>query len=539
MATTRTRTGIAARQWFVLFAIAAPLGILGLGLWWRRGLLWGLVLVAAIVVLGIHDMTQRQHSLLRIYPVLGHGRFLAELIRPEIQQYFVESETNGAPFNREIRSVVYQRAKNESDALPFGTQRSVYEPGYEYLAHSLAPATLFEEEPRLVIGGPDCARPYRSSHLNISAMSFGALSPAAIESLNLAAKMGGFAHNTGEGGVSPYHLARGGDLIWQVGTGYFGCRTTDGDFDPDRFATTAVNPAIKMIEIKLSQGAKPGHGGILPGAKVSVEIADTRGVPVGETVYSPSVHRTFDDPIGLLRFVDRLRQLSDGKPIGFKLCVGRRHEFLAIARAMVETGITPDFITVDGGEGGTGAAPLELSDHVGMPMRDAVSFVHSTLCGAGLRDRMRVITAGKVATGMDMVRAIALGADGTNAARSMMLALGCIQSRRCHDNTCPVGVATQEPARGRGIVVDEKAARVAGYHGETIDAFLELVASMSCPDPSRIDAHHVVRRVDETTVATYAELYPVLPTGSLLEPGDAAPAAWRDAWASARADSFA
>jgi glutamate synthase domain-containing protein 2 len=370
-------------------------------------------------------------------------------------------------------------------------------------------------------------------------MSFGSLSAPAIEALNWGAAQAGFAHNTGEGSVSPYHLIHGGDLTWQIGTGYFGCRTPDGDFDPDGFAETATIDPVKMIEIKLSQGAKPGHGGILPGAKVTPEIALTRGVPVGETVVSPPVHRTFDDPIGLLGFVTQLRDLSGGKPVGFKLCVGRRREFLAIARAMVETGTTPDFITVDGGEGGTGAAPLELSDHVGMPMRDAVHFVNSALCGVGLRDRIRVLASGKTATGMDMVRTIALGADGTNAARSMMLALGCIQSRRCHDNTCPTGVATQDPGRARGLVVEEKAQRVAAYHQETIEAFLELFASMGCTDPSEIDPRHLMRRLDESTITTYDQLYPALPTGSLLEPGDAAPAEWRDAWAAARADSFA
>ena len=539
MSSTRSKIGITARQWFIFFACVAPLAVLGLALWWRWDALWLLILVGLIVIVGVYDMTQRNHSILRVYPVLGHGRFLAERIRPEIQQYFVESEINGTPFNREIRSVVYQRAKHEADALPFGTQRSVYEPGYEFLSHSLAPEPTPAEEPRLVIGGPECRRPYAASHLNISAMSFGSLSAPAIEALNWGAAQAGFAHNTGEGSVSPYHLIHGGDLTWQIGTGYFGCRTPDGDFDPDGFAETATLDPVKMIEIKLSQGAKPGHGGILPGAKVTPEIALTRGVPVGETVVSPPVHRTFDDPIGLLGFVTQLRDLSGGKPVGFKLCVGRRREFLAIARAMVETGTTPDFITVDGGEGGTGAAPLELSDHVGMPMRDAVHFVNSALCGVGLRDRIRVLASGKTATGMDMVRTIALGADATNAARSMMLALGCIQSRRCHDNTCPTGVATQDPGRARGLVVEEKAQRVAAYHQETIEAFLELFASMGCTDPSEIDPGHLMRRLDESTITTYAQLYPALPIGSLLEPGDAAPPVWRDAWAAVRADSFA
>lgn len=539
MSATRSKLGITARQWFFLFTVVAPLAVLALGLWWWRSALWGLVVVVAIIAVGTHDLLQRRRSLLRIYPVLGHGRFLAERIRPEIQQYFVESDTNGTPFTREIRSAVYQRAKHENDALPFGTQRLVYEPGYEYLAHSLTPATTPDREPPLQIGGPECAQPYASSRLNISAMSFGSLSPQAIEALNAGAQRGGFAHNTGEGSVSPYHRVHGGDLIWQIGTGYFGCRTVDGGFDPDGFAETATTDQVKMIEVKLSQGAKPGHGGILPGPKVSPEIAATRGVPIGQTIVSPPVHRTFDDPIGLLQFVSQLRELSGGKPVGFKLCVGRRHEFLAIARAMLDTGHLPDFITVDGGEGGTGAAPLELSDFVGMPMRDAVHFVDSTLRGVGLRDRVRVLAAGKVATGMDMVRALALGADGTNAARSMMLALGCIQSRRCHDNTCPVGVATQDPGRARGLVVENKAQRVAAYHQETVEAFLQLTASMGCEDPVDLDRGHVMRRIDERTVASYDQLYPVLGAGSLLESGDAAPPEWRAAWAAVRPDSFA
>lgn len=525
------------RKIFVTASLLALLAIAALSLRWPAAL-WALVPVLPIVGVGVRDMVQTRHSLLRIYPVIGHGRYLFEALRPEIQQYFVESNIDGRPYSREFRSLIYQRAKNARDTVPFGTQRDVDAVGYEWMTHSLAPLPVPESEPRTSIGGPDCAAPYLASHLNISAMSFGSLSRSAVLALNEGARMGGFAHNTGEGGLSPYHLEPGGDLIWQVGTGYFGCRTPDGRFDEAPFRERAAESAVKMIEVKLSQGAKPGHGGMLPGAKVTSEIAAIRGVPVGRDVLSPPAHSAFEGPTGLLEFLARLRVLSGGKPVGFKLCIGHRSEFLGICKAMLETGITPDFITVDGAEGGTGAAPAELTNSVGMPMRDGLLFVNSALRGIGVRDRIRVIAAGKISSGFHMVRAIALGADLCNAARSMMFALGCIQARRCNTNRCPVGVATQDPARVQGLVASDKALRVYRYHRDTIDAFLELIASNGLTDPSQIRPRNVLRRVSPTHIRNFAEVYEYLPVGCLLDAGDA-PARWRDLFERASASRFA
>ncbi len=499
-----------ARHTFFGFSMVAPAVVAAAGIVWTPALL-ALVVVLPIVVVGLYDAFQPSHAILRAYPVLGHGRYLAERIRPEIQQYFVESNTNGAPFSRATRETVYQRAKGERDKLPFGTQLDVYEPGYEYLAHSMYPKPAPVNADRVVIGGPSCTQPYSASLLNVSAMSFGSLSGQAVRALSKGAAAGGFAMNTGEGGVSPHHLSGGADLIWQIGTGYFGCRTATGEFDPDMFASQAAHPSIKAIEIKLSQGAKPGHGGILPGAKVTPEVAAIRRVPVGETVISPASHRTFDSAEGLMWFVAKLRELSGGKPIGFKLCVGRPSDVAALAEAMERTGVRPDFITVDGAEGGTGAAPPELSDSVGMPMREGLTLVHDTLLAWGMRDDVRVIAAGKIATGFDMVRALSLGADLCNSARAMMLALGCIQARRCHTNECPVGVATQDPARSVALVVDDKARRVQQFHHETIVNFLELVGAAGCGHPSELDRGHVHRRLDRLRVASYAEIYPGTP----------------------------
>jgi glutamate synthase domain-containing protein 2 len=387
------------------------------------------------------------------------------------------------------------------------------------------------------VGGPQCKKPYLASHLNISAMSFGALSNNAILALNRGAKLGGFAHNTGEGGLSPYHLQEGGDVIWQIGTGYFGCRNADGFFDPGAFAERAQHDAVKMIELKISQGAKPGHGGILPAAKVTAEIARIRGVALGRDVISPPAHSAFGTPRELCEFIARLRELSGGKPVGFKLCVGQRSEFLGVCKAMVETGITPDFITVDGAEGGTGAAPIELSNYVGMPMRDGLLFVNSALRGVNLRTQIRVIAAGKIATGFHMVRAIALGADMCNAARAMMFALGCIQARRCNDNTCPVGVATQDPARAQGIVVEEKAKRVMRYHADTVRAFLELVAANGLDTPADVRPRNVLTRVDAITIRPFSDVYEYLPVGCLLDE-ETVPHGWHDSWERAHPDSF-
>jgi hypothetical protein len=499
--------------------------------------LWAFAVIGPLIALGLHDVIQTQRSLLRIYPVIGHGRYMMEELRPEIQQYFVESNIDGMPYNRELRSVIYQRSKGARDTVPFGTQRDVERVGYEWMTHSLVPLPVPEVEPRVLVGGPDCKFPYAASHLNISAMSYGSLSSSAILALNLGAKLGGFAHNTGEGSASPYHLEHAGDLIWQIGTGYFGCRTLDGRFDAGAFAERASIDNVKMIEIKLSQGAKPGHGGILPAAKVSTEIAEIRGVPPGQDVLSPPAHSTFDTPIGLLEFMVKLRELSGGKPVGFKLCVGHRSEFLSICKALVKTGITPDFITVDGAEGGTGAAPVELTNSVGMPMRDGLLFVNSALRGVGLRDQIRVIAAGKIVTGFHIVRAIALGADMCNSARAMMFSLGCIQARRCNSNSCPVGVATQDPARSQGLVVSNKAPRVQRYHQDTIHAFLELIASSGLASPEQIRPQLVLRRIGTGEIKSFADVYEYLPKHCLLD-DVSVPAEWRDRWDHADAERF-
>jgi glutamate synthase domain-containing protein 2 len=524
------------RRYFYLTSAALLAGI-ALATWWHPAVLWSLVVVGPLIAVGVHDVTQRRHALLRNYPVIGHGRYLMEAFRPEIQQYFVESNLDGRPFDREQRSLVYQRAKGETQAVPFGTQRDVYEIGHEWIAHSLAPRKATHDDPRVPIGGSDCKQPYRAAHLNVSAMSYGSLSKNAIRALNHGARQGGFFHNTGEGGLSPYHLEPGGDVCWQIGTGYFSCRAADGTFEPTLFAERAAQPSVKLVELKLSQGAKPSHGGILPAAKVSPEIAAIRGVPMGKDVLSPPAHSAFSTPAGLLEFIARLRELSGGKPVGFKLCVGDRVELLAICRAMIATGITPDFITVDGAEGGTGAAPVEFSNSVGTPLREGLLMVHNALVGIGVRDRIRVIASGKIVTGFDLVRAVALGADVCNAARGMMFALGCIQARRCHENSCPVGVATTDELLASALDVDSKAKRVASYQRATVHAFLELVGAAGLDNPAQIAPHHLWRRVSPTEVRHFSELYEYLPEGSLL--GNAVPRTWREDWVRASADRFA
>lgn len=524
------------RRIFIASSIAVLAILGGLAFLVGPGVLWALLIVGPLIGVGVHDLTQREHTLLRIYPVIGHGRYLLEEIRPEIQQYFVESNIDGRPFPREFRSVIYQRAKDARDTVPFGTQRDVDAIGYEWMTHSIAPKPPPEPPPRVRIGGEACEQPYEAAYLNVSAMSFGSLSRNAILALNGGAKLGGFYHNTGEGGLSPYHLEPGGDIVWQIGTGYFGCRTPEGGFDPALFETKAAYPAVKMIEIKLSQGAKPGHGGILPAPKVSREIAAIRGVPAGQDVISPPAHKEFDTPVGLLEFVARLRKLSGGKPVGFKLCIGHREEFLSICKAMLETKIIPDFITVDGAEGGTGAAPVELSNSVGMPMRDGLLFVNSALRGVGLREKIRVIVAGKIATGFHMVRALALGADLCNAARAMMFALGCIQARRCNTNECPVGIATQDPARWKALDVERKARRVASYQQDTVRAFLELIGANGLSSPADLTPDDVLRRVDAVTIRTFSEVYEYLPEGALLD--GSASDEWRWWWERASAERF-
>jgi glutamate synthase domain-containing protein 2 len=495
------------------------------------------LIAAALVAIGAWDMLQTRHSLRRNYPILANIRFLLEEIRPEIRQYFLESDTDGTPFNRSKRAVVYQRAKGALDKRPFGTQKDVYADEFEWINHSIASPPLGVRDFRVVVGGASCRQPYAISLFNISAMSFGALSANAIRALNRGAKLGGFAHDTGEGGFSQYHREFGGDIIWEIGSGYFGCRNPDGSFAAERFAAAAAEPQVKMIEIKLSQGAKPGHGGVLPGAKVSPEIAAARGVPVGVDCISPARHSAFSTPVELMRFVARLRELSDGKPVGFKLCIGHPWEFMAICKAMLATGIAPDFIVIDGAEGGTGAAPLEFVDHVGTPLREGLVFAHNCLLGVGLRDAIRLGAAGRVATGFDMARLLALGADWCNAARGFMFALGCIQSQSCHTDRCPTGVATQDQRRQRGLVVPDKAERVRMFHDGTLAALGELVGAAGLGHPNELRPRHILKRLSRTEVRSFAEIYPLLDHGELLA-GTERPLYARN-WALADPDSFA
>jgi len=525
------------RRWFFFGSAGLLAAITLAGLYWP-GAWWGHAVAVPLVLIGLRDAFQSEHTVLRNFPLIGHGRYCMELVRPEIQQYFIESNTDAYPVERELRSVVYQRAKAELETRPFGTQRDVYQVGYEWASHSLAARHAPAEAPRIDIGGPDCTRPYAASLFNISAMSFGALSDAAVLALNRGAKAGGFAHNTGEGGLSRHHLAPGGDLIWQLGTAYFGCRTPEGGFDPPQFADKAAHDQVRMIELKLSQGAKPGHGGILPGAKVSAEIAEARGVPQGQDVVAPPSHSTFDSPIGLLEFIARLRELAGGKPVGFKLCVGRRTDFYALCKAMRESGITPDFITVDGGEGGTAAAPLEFSNYVGMPARDAWVFAHNALVGTGLRTKVKLIASGKIMTGFDIVRALALGADLCASARGMMFALGCIQSLRCNTNRCPTGITTQDPRLVYGLHVADKSERVRRYHQGTVRGALELVAAMGLEHTDELRPHHIFRRVDHLGVRNLAELYELLSPGQLVEDQGGVPAWMATEWRCARADRW-
>ena len=500
---------------------------------------WTAGLYAPFFAVGLHDVWQKKHAILRNYPVLGHGRYLMEALRPKVYQYFIESDTDGEPINRIHRAVVYQRSKKDRDTSPFGTQLDIYGEGYEWMNHSIGAKDLHEldTDPRVRIGGPDCKQPYDCSIFNISAMSYGSLGSAAISALNGGAYIGRFAHNTGEGGVSPHHKKFGGDLIYQVGTGYFGCRTEDGKFHSEKFRELSALPQIKMIELKLSQGAKPGHGGILPAKKNTQEIADIRGIEPGTAVLSPPAHSAFDSPVGLLQFIQQMRDLSEGKPIGFKLCIGHKSEFLSICQAMLDTGITPDFISVDGGEGGTGAAPLEFSDRVGMPYREALAFVHDVLRGYNLREKITIIASGKILTGFDVFRAFALGAEVCYSARGMMLALGCIQSLRCNQNDCPVGVATVDDARQRGLVVSDKKKRVANYHHETIESFLELVAAAGLESPAQIKRHMVYRRTSLNKIRRYSEIYPSYSRGCLLNP-ETVPEAMQPEMQYVRTDGF-
>jgi len=503
---------------FITVSIILLVAVVVCSIWWPP-ISWSLVLLVPLISLGIFDIYQSKRAIRRNFPLFGRLRYIMEDLRPKIQQYFVERDIDGRPFNRLHRSLVYQRAKHELDTTPFGTQLDVYENNYEWLNHSInaLPFDAKNEDPRVSIGGPYCKQPYSASVFNISAMSYGSLSKNAILALNEGAKMGNFAHNTGEGGLSDYHLQGGGDIIWQIGTGYFGCRHLDGSFNPEAFAEKANFPQVKMIEIKLSQGAKPGHGGILPAAKVTEEIAKIRLVEVGKDVDSPPYHKAFSTPMELLYFIKQLRELSSGKPIGFKLCIGHRSEFVAICKAMVRTKIYPDFITVDGGEGGTGAAPLEFSNNVGMPLRDALAFVYDALTGFDLKHHIKLIASGKIVTGFDLVKNFALGADLCNSARGMMMALGCIQALECNTNKCPTGVATQDPKLVRGLVVEDKKIRVANFHKETIRSAAELMAAAGIKHPCDLHRVYIHRRISPDKILTYLDSYPYIPKGSLLQ----------------------
>jgi len=495
------------------------------------------VIPLLLVLLGVYDLAQKRHAVLRNYPLLGHFRFLFEFVRPEIRQYFVEDDTDERPFSWQQRSLVFQRAKNTVDSRPYGTELDVKAPGHEWIGHSLAPTHIDSNDFRIIVGG-ERARPYSMSVFNISAMSFGALSANAIRALNLGAKKGHFAHDTGEGSMSKYHREGGGDIIWQIASGYFGCRNDDGTFNPDRFAQQAAEPQVKMIEIKLSQGAKPGHGGILLAAKVTPEIAEARGVPLGQDCISPSRHSEFSTPRGLLEFVERLRTLSGGKPVGFKLCIGHPWEFFGIAKAMLETNILPDFIVVDGAEGGTGAAPIEFTDHLGTPLQEGLLLVHNTLVGIGLREKIRIGASGKIVTAFDIARTLALGADWVNSARGFMFAVGCIQAQKCHSDRCPTGVATQDPLRQRALNVQDKSERVFNFHENTLNALRELVQAAGLNSPSELRAHHIVRRHSLYDVRLMSDLLDYLQPGDLLAGRYRYPlyGKW---WPAARSDSFA
>jgi glutamate synthase domain-containing protein 2 len=513
-------------------ALLATVSWLALG--WSGWFALGLWLLTA---LGFGDRRQTRHAVLRNYPVIGHLRFLLEYVRPELRQYFLESETEAAPFSRQQRSLVYQRAKGESDKRPFGTQQNVGAVGYEWLNHSMTPTRVETHDFRVLIG-EHRAQPYNASIFNISAMSFGALSANAILALNHGAQRGNFAHDTGEGSISRYHLEPGGDLIWEIGSGYFGCRHPDGTFDAERFRAQASLPQVKLIELKLSQGAKPGHGGVLPGSKVTPEIAAARGVPAGVDCISPALHSAFSTPIGLLEFLERLRELAGGKPVGFKLCLGHPWEWFAIAKGMVATGLAPDFIVVDGSEGGTGAAPLEFSDHVGAPLQEGLLLVHNTLVGLGLRSRVRLGCAGKVVSAFDIARMIAIGADWCNAARGFMFAVGCIQAHNCHTGRCPTGVSTQDPLRQQAIVVADKSERVYNFHQQTLLALKELVQAAGLAHPSEISASHIVRRHADLDSRLLANLLRFVEPGSLLV-GELPLPVFRTYWPLAQAESFA
>ncbi len=523
-------------SFFVLCAILTVLCMFGMIWWGFMGLPF--LIFAGLTALGIHDIRQSDHAVLRNYPIIGHLRFLFEKIRPEIRQYLLESDQEEVPFSREQRALVYQRAKGAADKRPFGTMRDVSQPGYGWLTHSITPTHFDDIDFRVCVGGKHCKKPYDASLLNISAMSFGSLSANAVSALNQGAKIGGFAHDTGEGGVSRYHREGGGDLIYEIGSGYFGCRDEDGNFSPEKFAKTASLDQVKMIEIKLSQGAKPGHGGMLPASKITPEIAEARDIPMGKDCISPATHSAFSTPRELVQFIGQLRDLSGGKPVGFKLCIGHRREFMCIVKAMLEADIAPDFIVSDGAEGGTGAAPVEFTNHVGMPMVEGLSFVNNTLRGVGLRDQIRIGVAGKITSAFDIARALGRGADWCNSARGFMFSIGCIQAQACHTNHCPVGVTTQDPLRQRALNVASKKERVARYHRNTLKALAEIASAAGLKQPGDFHPYHFMQRDGDRQMQEGSDTFAYLPKEFLLTDGTDH-IEYRKRWTRARTDSFA
>jgi glutamate synthase domain-containing protein 2 len=525
------------RTHFLWSILPIHIGIYFLARYYGNGFFNLYLFTVPLTIVGLRDVFQKKHTILRNYPIAGHFRYLLESIRPEIQQYFVERFDDGKPFSREQRSIVYQRAKGQLDTSAFGTQHDVYLAGAEWLEHSIdVPKKLDDGEDRIIIGNHQCKQPYNASRFNISAMSYGSMSKTAIESLNWGAKLGGFFHNTGEGGISPYHKKQGGDLCWQIGTGYFGCRNPDGTFNEKMFGEKSQDDQVKLIEIKLSQGAKPGHGGMLPGAKVNQEVADIRAVEVGKDVNSPPTHSAFSGPKGLVKFVQSLKELSGGKPVGFKLCLGKKHEFFSICKAMIELDIYPDFITVDGAEGGTGAAPREFSNSLGTPLNDGLNFVHNALVASGIRENIILICSGKVVDAFNLVSKFSLGADICNSARGMMFAVGCIQALRCNSNNCPAGVATQDPSLYKLVDVDDKSKRVANYHRKTIDEMEHLITASGVTRIRDIKKSHIKRRIGPGKVMNYEELYPKLISNSLID--GTYSGRWRKIWDESSADTF-
>lgn len=459
-----------------------------------------------ILAIATSDSLQTKHTIKKNYPVVGRLRYLFESVRPEFRQYFFEGELDGKPFNRRQRSIVYQRAKNQKQTISFGMQDDPNRIGYEWAAHSIYPKKADSDKFRTLVGGPQCDQPYSASILNISAMSYGALSKTAVTSLNKGAQKGNFAHNTGEGGISDFHL-QGGDLIWQIGTGYFGCRNEDGTFSEKLFKERATLPTVKMIEIKLSQGAKPGHGGLLPAEKNTPEIAKIRAIKPHTDVHSPSSHSAFSNAFELLVFVNQLRKSSGGKPIGFKICIGQKEEFTSIAQAIIETGIIPDFITVDGAEGGTGAAPLEFIDYMGMALSDALTFVNATLKEYGVREHIKIFASGKIISAFDIAKTIALGADACYSARAMMFSLGCIQALQCDSGKCPVGIATQDKNLYKGVDVTDKTERVANFHKNTMKALAEFIGACGFENIHEVNPKVFFKRVDHSQNKSFQEMY--------------------------------